>query len=112
MTGPAEEARRLLDNGYQVLLFKDGLGQYSALAVPEDASVDAALDAWAEYESAGTTLEEIAASVFEGPNRYCGCGHSVGAALHAAAEKVFLRRLPDRPPRPSPPEGETPDAPD
>lgn len=95
MDNAAEEARRLLDNGWVVLLFRDGLGQYSALAVREDASVDDALGHWEDYDPTDSDpVPTPAESVMAGPNRYCGCGLSVATALHAVTEKVLLRRLP------------------
>lgn len=90
----AEEAKRLLDNGYSILLFVDGLGQYSALAVPKGNRVDVALREWRRHDSPEGM--DPADTVFDGPNQFCGCGLSVGQALHAVAEKVILRRLPDR----------------
>lgn len=92
-----EEARRLLDNGWQVLLFRDGLGQYSALAVRDDASVDDAVAGWSDHETDYEAVS-IPESVYDGPNRYCGCGLSVSEALHSVAEKVIFRRLPTIPP--------------
>lgn len=86
----AEEARRLLDNGYRVILFRDGLGQYSALAVPLSESLSAAFKKWTNYEPPTVTPDD---AVFGGPNRMCGCGRSVAEALHNTAEKVFLRQL-------------------
>lgn len=87
------EGERLLDNGYRVVLFRDGLGQYSALAVREGRSLDEAVREWREYETpaAGGVA---GAAIYDGPNRNCGCGPTVDAALHATAEKVFLRQLP------------------
>lgn len=90
----AEEARRLLDNGYAVLLFRDGLGHYSALAVRDGASVDDALRAWSDHETDARLPPEQ--WPYDGPNRTCGCGPTVAAALHACAEKVLLRQLPPR----------------
>lgn len=91
------EIVKLLDNGWEVLLFRDGAGTYSALAVREGGSVDDAVAAWAEYDP----LEQDPAptpaeSVFDGPNRYCGCGVTPAAALDAVASKVIFRRLPPR----------------
>lgn len=94
----AEEARRLLDaDRYTILLFKDGLGHYCALAIPEGESADQALEDWEAYEwpdgmPPGDT-------VYDGPNRMCGCGHSVSDALHAVTEKVLLRQLPPKEPK-------------
>jgi hypothetical protein len=90
----AEEVRKLLDNGWQVLLFRDGLGQCSALAVREGADVSAALEAWRDHEpGAGVSPRE---SIFDGPHRYCGCGVTAADALAAVTEKVLFRRLPAR----------------
>lgn len=93
MTG-AEEVRRLLDNGYRVLLFVDGLGEYSALAVRGEESVDAALAAWDDHEPPATLPPKDLP--YDGPNRLCGHGLTVADALHAVAEKVILRQLPPR----------------
>lgn len=86
------DVMKLLDNGWKVLLFRDGLGQVSALAVREKDSVDKAVSRWADFESELSPAE----SVFDGPNRYCGCGTTVAAALTAVTEKVLFRRLPGR----------------
>lgn len=88
----AEESAKLLDNGWKILIFKDGLGTYSALAVEEHRSADKALKAWCHYEPPeGATPEEM---VFSGPHRLCGCGFTVAEALHSLTEKVLFRRLP------------------
>ncbi len=93
-----EDARKLLDNGWQILIFRDGLGQYTALAAKEDESVDAALDAWEEADDPpddGELIEScIEHAVMGGANRYAGCGLSVAHALHALTEKVLFRRVP------------------
>jgi hypothetical protein len=88
-----EEVKKLLDNGWQVLIFRDGLGQYSALAVRDDRSVDQALGAWADHDPLADGVP-VAESVFDGPNRYCGCGITVEMALRAVTEKVLFSRLP------------------
>ena len=92
-TSRAEEARRLLDNEYRIILFRDGLGQYSALAVPKDKGLSRALREWREHEPDYETVP-IQETIFDGPNRYCGCGLTIEDALHAVAEKVLLRQLP------------------
>lgn len=91
-----EEVRKLLDNGWQVLLFRDGLGSYSALAVGAGSSVDDAKRRWSHYLPRMRNMAEIKDSVFAGPNRYVGCGHTVDDALRAVTEKVLFRRLPER----------------
>lgn len=80
-----ENARKLLDNGWQILLFRDGLGQYTALACREDESVDDSVGYWANHE---------AVHPFEGPNRFAGCAFSVNEAIEAVTEKVLFKRLP------------------
>lgn len=80
-----ENARRLLDNGWQVVLFKDGLGQYTALACRDDESIDEAIEEWANHE---------ANHPMDGPNRYAGCHFSINQALEAVTEKVLFARLP------------------
>lgn len=92
MLEECEEVRKLLDNGWRVVLFRDGLGQYSALAVRCGRHLDAAMEEWEEYEPGGGTPSTE--WPFDGPNRYCGCGLSVAGALKAVTEKVLLRRLP------------------
>ncbi|TMJ00768.1 MAG: hypothetical protein E6G97_17705 [Alphaproteobacteria bacterium] len=88
----AEEAAKLIDNGWKILIFKDGLGTFSALAVEEHRSVDKAMRAWRNYEAPeGATPDEM---VFGGPHRLCGCGFTVAEALHSLVEKVLFRRLP------------------
>ena len=93
------DAVKLLDNGWQILLFRDGLGQYSALAVRDGASVDEAIARWADHEPDERAEGEAAEQwsdrhVFGGPNRYCGCGVTIADALAAVTEKVLFRRLP------------------
>jgi hypothetical protein len=85
-----EEARKLPDNGWQVLLFKDGLGQYDALAVKKGEDVSAALRAWAEHspvELPGESVEDLADRLlFDGPHRYCAAdAHGEGAVPAVAA---------------------------
>lgn len=87
-----EEARKLLDNGWNVVMFRDGLGQYSAMAVQKGKSIDQAITEWTEYDDDPCDPDDM---VFGGPNRYCGCGFSVENALKALTEKVLFRRLPD-----------------
>lgn len=95
-----EEVRKLLDNGWQVLVFRNGLGDYSALAVRAEASIDEALatyqepDELIEGESIKVLCDRL---VFGGTNRYCGQGKSVAEALRAVTEKVLFRRLPEKP---------------
>jgi hypothetical protein len=89
--GRQEEARKLLDSGWNVVLWKDGLGQYSALAYRAGESADKAVKAWREYFGDSTDPDDM---VFGGPHRYCGCGLSVADALEAVTEKVLFRRLP------------------
>jgi len=95
----AEEAKRLIDNGYSVLIFKDGLGKRGLALYPKGERVDEWLKKWRLYDPPADMPP--AETVFAGMNRYCGCGHSIGKALHAVAEKVILGRLPDREPIPT-----------
>jgi hypothetical protein len=90
----AEESRRLLAQGYRIVLFIDGMGSVSALAVNEGVGLDQAVRRWKNYESPGSVT--LADSVFDGPNRMCGCGHTVAAALHATTTKVLHKRLPEQ----------------
>jgi hypothetical protein len=96
----AEEALKLLDRGYRVVLTKDGLGGITALAVPKGTGLSRGLREWREFEPAEPvgrewTIEDAQREVFEGPNKYSGCGHSVAQALHCLAEKAVFHRLPD-----------------
>jgi hypothetical protein len=100
LAGAAEEARKLLDNGHRILLFKDGLGQYTAFAVKEGESIDRAVARWLENDDApreGESDGEYAdRAVFAGPNRMQYAAHSVGEALRGVTEKVLFRRLPGK----------------
>lgn len=88
-----EDARKLLDNGWNVLLFRDGLGQYSALAYrPNQTSASQALRDWRDHDPKCSPKE----SVFDGPHRNCGCGFSIEDALRAVTEKVLFGRLPEK----------------
>lgn len=80
-----ETARKLLDNGWQILLFRDGMGSYTAIACKENESVDVVVKRWREYE---------AIHPFDGPNRYAGCGFSINKVIEAVTEKVLFNRLP------------------
>ena len=96
----AEEALKLLDRGYRVVLIKDGLGGITALSVPAADRLDDGLEAWREFEAEPPlgrrwTIEDAQREVFAGPNKYAGCGHSVAQALHCMAEKAVFHRLPD-----------------
>lgn len=90
----AEEALKLLDRGYRIVLTKDGLGDITALAIPKGTGLSAGLRAWREYEYPGAdvTPDDL---VFGGPNKFSGCGKSVAQALHCLTEKAVFDRLPD-----------------
>lgn len=83
---------KLLDNGWSILLFKDGLGDINALAFPAGMSADEALQTWREHEeNESVSIEE---SIYDGPNRRCGGGRTINEALNACEEKIIFRRLP------------------
>lgn len=86
----AEEALKLLDRGYRIILTKDGLGAITALAISKDTGLSKGLREWRDYK-----YEPNADFVFDGPNKFSGCGHSVSEALHCLAEKSIFHRLPD-----------------
>lgn len=96
----AEEALKLLDRGYRIVLTKDGLGSITALAIPKGKSLSQGLREWREFEPLPPvgrewTIEDAQREVFDGPNKFSGCGHSVSAALHCLTEKAVFHRLPD-----------------
>ena len=82
------EANKLLDNGWAVLLFRDGLGSYTAIAHRDGTSADAARQAWAD--------DDHEDCVFGGMNKYSGCGFNIAGALQSLTEKVLFNRLPER----------------
>lgn len=88
----ADEAMKLLDNGYRIVIFKDGAGSYTAIAVPNGTGLQHAVRVWKEYDSPADMPP--AETVFDGPNRFAGCGLTVSEALHALTEKVLFKRLP------------------
>lgn len=88
------DAIKLLDNGWQILLHRNGLGTYEALAVREGKSVNKALRSWRDHEPAADV--EPKDIPFDGPNRYSAEGDTPLEAIHALAEKVLFRRLPHR----------------
>lgn len=88
----AEEANKLLDRGFSILLFKDGLGEISALAVARGERIAAALRRWVNYDPSPDM--PTADVVFDGPNRMCGGGLTVAQSLHSVTEKVVFGRLP------------------
>lgn len=80
-----DDVEKLLENGdWRILIFKNGLGSYSAIATGYD-SVDAAIREWEKFDGPNP---------FEGPNRLCGCGHTIEVALKAVAWKILHNRLP------------------
>lgn len=102
MTFNAEEAQKLLCNGFRIVLFQDGIGEITAVAVPQGTGLNAAIKEWREHDvplpPEGATEEDRQefgrALVFDGPNRFAAGGQTVAAALHALAEKVIFGRLP------------------
>jgi len=99
----ADEALKLLDAGARIVLFKDGLGDITAISAGTDGSLDRAVRRWRAFmpppPAPGATEEEqmdaIRRNVFEGPNRFSGGGRTVAQALHCLTEKVLFNRLPD-----------------
>lgn len=123
----AEEAHRLLDRGYRIILTKDGLGDVTALAVPKGESLNGALRDWRNHD--GYEAERLACglpedvsdavvrvlmqrSIFNGPDGRTGGGRSVAQALHSLVEKMIFKRLPHGDGTasecPPPPTGENP----
>ncbi len=93
------EAMKLLDNGWRIVLYRGGLGEYVALAVSKStASIDDALRSYMDYEPEidGLSSQEAAdALVFSGENRLGGGGLTPEEAVRSCVEKVLFRRLPD-----------------
>lgn len=81
------EACKLLDNGWTIHLFRDGLGSYGALAVRQGESVARAMKAW---------RSEKRDHPLEGENRRCGCGMTPDEAIASLVEKLVFGRLPKR----------------
>jgi hypothetical protein len=106
----AEEALKLLDNGWRILLFKDGLGLVSALAVRKGLSPSQALREWRncgcpQPEPGEGHQDYRYRTSLAGPHRYeCGAT-SVAYALHGLTEKVLFNRIlgVERVPKGSPP---------
>lgn len=99
-TWNAEEALKLLDRGYRIVLTKDGLGGITALAIPKGTSLNKGLRDWKEFEAPEPVgrpwmIEDAQREIFAGPNKFSGGGHSVAAALHSLTEKAVFNRLPD-----------------
>ena len=94
----ASEACKLLDNGWKILLFKTGLGDYGALAIPQDESVDVQMLKWQNHEDRfeedETDEEFYDKAIFGGINRYCTSHFTPEEALNMLTEKVLFRRLP------------------
>lgn len=99
----ADEALKLLGNGYRIVLFQDGLGDVTAVAAPAGRDLDGAVLAWRRHgppEITGRewTVEDARRDVFDGPHKYAGAGngpHAVSKALHCLTEKAIFHRLPD-----------------
>lgn len=103
----AEKAQELFDAGYSVVLFRDGLGSVTAIAVEENESVDETVEEWRENSSIDGLPEgglgmpddefdkAVQRSIFAGIEKQSGCGASVAAAVHCLTEKLLRTRLPD-----------------
>lgn len=83
---------KLLDNGWNIFIYKNLLGSYNAIAVAKGKSVDIAIDDYISYEEREDI--PIHETIFDGPNRYCGEGFTIEQALEMLEEKVLFRRLP------------------
>lgn len=95
-TWNADEVLKLIDRGYRVVMFKDGLGDVTALAIPPGVKLDAGVKRWRDYDGeGGDTIEGIQRDVFSGPNKFSGGGRTASQALHCLAEKAVFGRLPD-----------------
>ncbi len=79
------DAQKLLDNGWMILIHRNGLGTYEALAVPKGVSPTKALRQWRRH---------VGVDSFDGPNRYSGEGFTVELAMLACVEKTLFNRLP------------------
>lgn len=62
----AEEALKLLNRGYRIVLTQDGLGDITALAIPKDVTLDYGLEAWRDFGPPCETLEDMQRSVLRG----------------------------------------------
>lgn len=91
----ADESMKLLDNGYRVVLFKDGTGSYTAVAVAKGDGLQAAVRRWQNHDEPVDLPPEK--WPFDGPNKFAGCGFTPSEALHALTEKVLFNRLPGIP---------------
>ncbi len=94
----AEESLKLLNRGFRIVLTQDGLGHITALAIPRETGLEAGVKAWIEFDpdlGMKETIEDMQRKVFEGPNKFSGCGHTVAEALHVLTEKAVFNRLPD-----------------
>ena len=93
----AEDVQKLLDNGWTVTLFRDGLGEYKAIAVRDGESIDTTLATWQDYEEEFDESDldgQREHMIYGGINRRCGGGVNAEQALQAVTEKVLFRRLP------------------
>jgi hypothetical protein len=79
-----DEVMRLLNDYWRVVLFLDGLDQYSALAVPPGGRADRALKEWFNYEVETDDLEGL-------PER-----EAIKELFKRVAEKVLFGHLPVR----------------
>lgn len=103
----AEKAQELFGAGYSIVLFRDGLGSVTAIAVDENESLDETVEEWRENDSIeglpegglgmpdGEFDKAVQRSIFQGVEKQSGCGLSVAAALHCLTEKLLRTRLPD-----------------
>jgi hypothetical protein len=96
----AEEALKLLNRGYRIILTQDGLGDITAVAVAKGKSLDKGLRAWRDQEPPEPkgdvwTIEDAQREVYHGMNKFSGGGSSIAQALHCLTEKAVFNRLPD-----------------
>lgn len=92
-----QDVQKLLEQGYRIVLFTDGMGEVCALAVPEGKTCEQAYREWQDYDSPeGLDGEALQADlVFGGANRTVGSGFDVEAALRNCASKMLHRKLAD-----------------
>lgn len=83
----AEEARKLIDNGWAIVMFLDGIKSYTAIAFRQGESADQAVNDWQD--------EDHEDMVFGGKYRYAACGFTIADTLESLTEKVLFCRLPE-----------------
>jgi hypothetical protein len=85
---------QLIDNGWHLRLFRNGMGEYSAMAFRFDESADKAWQHWQDHELDDEDYETPETIPFAGPERFVGHGFTVEDAVAAVTEKVLHNRLP------------------